>query len=250
MSEKSRGGSGAASQERIAARLVRDLEPLRFGAPVACVYNPLAYARAPHALYASRYGQGRREILLLGMNPGPWGMAQTGVPFGEVRLVREWLGIHAAVEKPQPEHPRRPILGFECARSEVSGTRLWGWAREVFGTPERFFARFYVANYCPLVFMDPSGRNVTPDQLPRAECERLFSICDQALRASVELLQPRLVIGVGGFAAKRARIALEGMDLVLGQITHPSPANPKANRGWAAAITKELADLGIELPRT
>ena len=162
--------------------------------------------------------------------------------------MRDWLGIFALVGMPRREHPKRPILGFDCTRSEVSGQRLWGWARETFGTPERFFARFFVANYCPLVFMEPSGRNVTPDQLPRKECARLFAICDHALRASVELLQPRLVIGVGGFAEKRARAALEGMDLTIGHITHPSPANPKANRGWAAAVTKEFAELGIVLP--
>ena len=139
---------------------------LRFAAPVCCVYNPLEYARAPHELYLSRYGASPKEVLLLGMNPGPFGMAQTGVPFGDVTLVRDWLEIFAAVDKPALEHPKRPVLGFACGRAEISGTRLWGWARERFGTPERFFRRFFVANYCPLAFMEPSGRNLTPDKLP------------------------------------------------------------------------------------
>ena len=109
---------------------------LRFADPVCCVYNPLEYARAPHELYLSRYGGGTKEVLLLGMNPGPFGMAQTGVPFGDVAMVRDWLGIVAAVTKPRDEHPKRPVLGFDCHRSEVSGARLWGWARDRFGTPQ------------------------------------------------------------------------------------------------------------------
>jgi single-strand selective monofunctional uracil DNA glycosylase len=221
---------------------------LRFAAPVSCVYNPLEYARAPHELYVTRYGAGPKEVLLLGMNPGPFGMVQTGVPFGDVRLVRDWLGIDAPVEKPAQEHPKRPVLGFECARSEVSGTRLWGWARDRFGTPQRFFERFFVANYCPLAFMEESARNLTPDKLPAAEQLALTSICDEALREIVRSLRPRLVIGVGGFAERRARAALAGESVTVGTILHPSPASPIANRGWAPAIERQLEALGVELP--
>ena len=85
---------------------------------------------------------GRGQSLLLGMNPGPWGMAQTGVPFGTVSRVRDWLGIEAPVERPANEHPRRPVLGFGTERDEVSGLRVWGWAQARWGTPERFFERF------------------------------------------------------------------------------------------------------------
>ena len=94
---------------------------LRFADPVCCVYNPLEYARAPHELYLDRYGGGRKEVLLLGMNPGPFGMVQTGVPFGDVAMVRDWLGIDGPVAKPRDEHPKRPVLGFECRRTAVSG---------------------------------------------------------------------------------------------------------------------------------
>jgi len=223
--------------ERVAA--------LRFADPVACVYNPLEYARAPHEQYLSRYGEGPKEVLLLGMNPGPFGMAQTGVPFGDVAMVRDWLGIDAPVAKPLREHPKRPVLGFACPRSEVSGTRLWGWARDRFGTPERFFARFFVANYCPLVFMETSAANRTPDKLPAAEAAALFAACDDALRDVVRLLRPRLVVGVGAFAERRARAALGGSDLAIGTILHPSPASPLANRGWSVTVERQLRDLGV-----
>src|SRR5690606_21281024 len=157
----------------------------------------LEYARIPYERYLARYGVGQKEVLLLGMNPGPFGMAQTGVPFGEVSLVRDWLRIEGPVGKPAEEHPKRPILGFDCHRSEVSGARIWGWAKERFQSPDRFFSRFFVFNYCPLVFMEASGRNLTPDKLPKAERESLFAACDEALRRLVELWEPRWVIGVG-----------------------------------------------------
>lgn len=227
--------------------LVRELEPLRFGLPVTHVYNPLVYARAAHNCYLKRFGRGRREIVLLGMNPGPWGMAQCGVPFGELSLVREWMGIDEPVDKPEPEHPKRLIQGFDCPRSEVSGRRLWGWARDTFGTPEAFFERFYVANYCPLCFMEESGKNRTPDKLPVAEKAPLQEACDRALRETIAYFKPEHVIGVGAFAEKCAEKALAEMDVRIGRILHPSPASPKANRGWAQAAMAELKAYGIRL---
>jgi single-strand selective monofunctional uracil DNA glycosylase len=212
------------------------------------VYNPLDYARQPHEAYLARYGAGPKEVLLLGMNPGPFGMAQTGVPFGDVTMVREFLGLEGQVGRPAAEHAKRPVLGFACPRCEVSGSRLWGWARDSFGTPETFFARFFVANYCPLVFMEASGKNLTPDKLPAAERAPLFAACDEALRATVALLRPRYAIGVGGFAADRLRDVLDGTGVAVGTILHPSPASPLANRGWAQQVLRQLAELGIDLP--
>jgi len=222
---------------------------LKFAPPIAHVYNPLEYARAPHERYLERYGRPPKEVVLVGMNPGPFGMAQTGVPFGDVRMVREWLGVSLPVKRPRNEHPKRPVLGFDCPRSEVSGTRLWSWARERFGAPERFFARFFLLNYCPLCFMEASGRNFTPDALPRAERTPLFEACDEALRESITILRPRVVVGVGGFAAERAKTALAGSAITVGGILHPSPASPKANRGWARIAERELAALGVRVSR-
>jgi single-strand selective monofunctional uracil DNA glycosylase len=233
--------------ETITARLVGNVSGLIFSSPVSHVYNPLVYAHAPHALYLKRYGRPPREVLFLGMNPGPWGMAQTGVPFGEISAVREWMGIDAPVAVPFVEHPQRPIHGFSCRRTEVSGRRLWGWAKNRFETPERFFSRFFVANYCPLVFMEKGGKNRTPNILPKTESRPLFTACDQALRETVACFSPRFVIGIGAFAAERAAIALLGMKVTLGKITHPSPANPKANKDWEGLITAELKAMGVEL---
>jgi len=229
----------------IARRLRQDVTRLEFAPPVTHIYNPLDYAWKPHRLYLERYGRGKPHVILLGMNPGPFGMAQTGVPFGDVAMVRDWLDIEAPVGRPAREHPKRPILGFDCPRAEVSGRRLWGWARDAFGRPERFFGRFFVANYCPLAFLEASGRNRTPDKLLRAERAALFGACDVALRRTIERMHPEFVVGVGRFAADRAAAVLEGMQVKLGVVPHPSPASPAANRGWAAQATRALAELGI-----
>jgi single-strand selective monofunctional uracil DNA glycosylase len=233
--------------DHITDQLLEELKGLRFTAPVSHVYNPLEYAREPYRQYLRRYGKRPKQIVLVGMNPGPWGMAQTGIPFGEIISVRDWMHIEAPVGRPRRQHPRRPVEGFACTRREVSGQRLWGWAQKYFGEAEAFFKRFFVANYCPLMFIAESGANLTPDKLKTAEAPPLFAACDRALRRTVDYLQPEHVVGVGQFAADRARIALAGLSVKLGGITHPSPANPKANRGWESIITEELKALGIRL---
>jgi single-strand selective monofunctional uracil DNA glycosylase len=159
-------------------------------------------------------------------------------------MVRDFLGIEGPVGKPPVEHPRRPIAGFACHRSEVSGTRFWGWASHRFGTAEHFFERVYVANWCPLVFMNESGANVPPDKLTAVECMPLFRACNVALARVAEVMQPSLVVAIGAFAEKRAREALGG-DVRIGRILHPSPANPAAN-DWAAVVDAQLRALGFE----
>ena len=217
---------------------------LSFSAPVTHVYNPLDYAWALHEQYLARFGQGRKRIIFLGMNPGPFGMVQTGVPFGEVAAVRDWMKLSAPVKKPVHENPKRPIEGLACPRSEVSGRRLWGLFSEKFGTPENFFADHFVANYCPLAFLE-NTRNITPDKLPAAEAAPLTQICDDHLRDMVDCLRPEWVIGVGKYARAQAERALAGKSVKFGDILHPSPASPAANRGWAEAATKQLHALGL-----
>ncbi|HEV8239703.1 MAG TPA: uracil-DNA glycosylase family protein [Thermoanaerobaculia bacterium] len=228
-----------------AKRLADDVDRLAFAPPVTHVYNPLRYAWAPYRRYLERFGGARGRVVLVGMNPGPFGMAQTGVPFGDVAMVRDWMGIAGEVGRPPREHPQRPVRGFDCPRSEVSGTRLWGWAAKRFGSAEEFFARFLVLNYCPLAFLEESGRNRTPDALPAAERAALYAACDPALRAAVEAVEPRAVVGVGRFAADRAATATAGLDVPLGSILHPSPANPSANREWEATVERQLGEMGL-----
>ena len=230
----------------VAERLRRRTRALRFGTPVTCVYAPLDYAWNPHRQYLERYGREPREVLFVGMNPGPFGMAQTGVPFGDVELVRDWIGIDGPVGRPAQEHPRRPVLGFRIGRREVSGSRFWGWARARCGTPAMFFRQAFVWNYCPLVFMDEGGRNLTPDRLrPREARDRLFAVCDEGLGAVAAHLRPTVIVGIGRFAADRVRPVAERCGARSGSAPHPSPASPRANRGWSAIFEAALRELGI-----
>src|SRR5262245_4292500 len=236
-----------------ARTLSRELAALRFPAVVAHVYDPHQYAWAPYEEYVSRYGANRKRVVLLGMNPGPFGMMQTGVPFGEVGAVRDWMAIDAPVRRPTREHPKRPIEGFDCKRSEVSGRRLWGWAARRWGAARAFFADWFVLNYCPLALLEASGRNFTPDKLPVALLGSLHKACDRHLAIALASLGPQWAIGIGGFAERRIRVVLEGnlMDSAVaghmrsGPILRPSPASPAANRGWEQAAEQQLSALGV-----
>lgn len=237
--------------ERIVAiyrELAASVDTLPNPSGAARVYNPLVYARRPWERYLRRFATPPKRVVFLGMNPGPWGMAQTGVPFGEIAAVRRWMGIEEAVDQPPAPHPKRPIEGFACPRSEVSGRRLWGLFSEHSGDASTFFADHFVLNYCPLVYMEESGRNLTPDKLPATYRHELYAACDDALRRVVEVLSPEWAIGVGAFAETRLKASLAGSSApipVIGRILHPSPASPRANRGWADEATRQLREMGI-----
>ncbi|MDP7004917.1 MAG: single-stranded DNA-binding protein [Phycisphaerales bacterium] len=231
----------------ITRELSKGCDALLFSEPVAYVYNPLVYAWKSHKKYLEKFGDGKGRVLLIGMNPGPWGMAQTGVPFGEVNAVRDFLDIEETVQKPNPEHPKREVLGFQCPRSEVSGRRVWEWAKQRFVTPESFFNEFFVLNYCPLCFMEDGGKNRTPDKLRPEERDAVFDICDVALTKFVKELEPSKIVGIGGFAKKRAMKTLNRDDIET--ILHPSPASPIANRGWAPQIEKQFEAMGVLIPQ-
>ena len=229
---------------RAARTLSRAVDGLEFGAPVTHVYNPLEYAWRAHAEYLRRFADSRKKVLYVGMNPGPWGMSQTGVPFGEVSWVREFLGIETKVGKPPREHPKRPIDGFACAHREVSGSRVWGAISEHFGSAQAFARHGLIVSYCPLAFMEASARNRTPDKLARHERDALFAACDRHLVSVARILEPGRVIGIGAFARDRARAVL-GAEFRVDSILHPSPASPIANRGWAPQVREQLAELGV-----
>ncbi len=235
-----------------AAELRDAVNALRFADPVHTVYNPLDYAWPMIEAYTQRFATGPKRVVLFGMNPGPWGMAQTGVPFGEVGHVRDFLQLDAPIGKPDPEHPKRPITGLDCPRSEVSGRRIWSLIAERYETPEAFFGDssggggHYIANFCPLVFMADTGRNLTPDKLPAAEREPLIDACNRHMARLLDALEPEFVVGVGAWAEQRARECCGGRDgVTVGRILHPSPASPAANKDWAGQATKQLVDLGI-----
>lgn len=225
-----------ASQELAAAG-----DGAEFGAPVSYVYNPLQYGGAAHRRYISTYAKTKLRAAFVGMNPGPFGMVQTGIPFGDVQMVRNWLGIDDGVDPPKQQHPQRPVLGFNCTRREVSGSRLWGLFSDRFGTAERFFAENFVLNYCPLAFLTESGRNLTPDKLIGPSMSQLIAACDRHLQVVVGVLKPKWVVALGVYAERRVREALPE-DQPIVRLLHPSPASPRANAGWAEQATQVLID--------
>ena len=230
-----------------AARTLHDaVDSLQFSAPVTHTLNPLDYAWVPHEQYLRKFGNGKKRAIFLGMNPGPFGMVQVGVPFGEVDAVRDWMKIDAPVAQPKLPNPSRPVEGFACTRSEISGQRLWALFSQRFPNADDFFADHFVLNYCPLAFFD-KAKNVTPDKLKKAESAPLYAACDAHLRACVDALKPDWVIGVGKFAETQARAAMGPANpkLNIGTVLHPSPASPLANRGWAPQAEAQLIALGL-----
>lgn len=228
--------------------LGQECEALDFEPPVAYVYNPLIYAWAPYAEYLRRYARPGVAAVLVGMNPGPFGMLQTGVPFGDVGMVRDWLGIEGAVEAPPRQHPKRIVQGFALRRGEVSGRRVWGWARERFVSPQQFAEKFFVTNYCPLGFFNESGANVTPDAIRGAPRDALYAVCDQAMGKALRLLRPQVAIGIGRFAEQRLQQICKPLGIAVGGVTHPSPANPRSHGGWTPHMDAAAAEFGISVP--
>lgn len=225
--------------------LNQELRLIRFHSPVGWVYSPMEYAWEPYETYIRRYVSHPVKVLFLGMNPGPWGMAQTGIPFGDIHIVKEWLSIDGSVKTPENTHPGRAVLGFDSVRSEVSGKRLWGFFRERFETPEAFFRQHFVANYCPLLFLDAGGRNLTPDRLHSADRQALLDPCDRHLLKITRILEVQWVVGIGKYAQRQAERILRHSSVQVTGILHPSPANPSANRGWSEKALLQLQESGI-----
>ena len=178
---------------------------------------------------------------MVGMNPGP---VRDGADGRAVRRRRRWCATSSASRgrsgSRRVEHPRRPIAGFDCHRSEVSGTRFWGWARDRFGTAERFFERVYVANWCPLVFMEESGRNVRRTSCPPPSARRSSSVCNEALARVAETLARRSS-SASAASPSSGRARRSATSVRIGRILHPSPASPAANNDWPASSTRSFA---------
>ena len=199
---------------------------------VDAVYNPLAYAWEPHRAYLELASGGGAKTLLLGMNPGPHGMGQMGIPFAATSVVRELLKItNLEVGQPRKPHPKRPISGLDWPKEEVSGTRLWGLLANEYGSAESIFKSVFLLNHCPLMlFSGERATNITPDKITGPTTKALLERCDEHLREVVDIMQIERVIGVGRYSEKRALNALSGIDISITTCWHPSPASPLANR--------------------
>jgi single-strand selective monofunctional uracil DNA glycosylase len=231
---------------RLSAVCDKAITSLEKAEAVAHATNPLDYAWDHHVQFIEQWGGLGATTLLLGMNPGPWGMAQTGVPFGATQVARDFLRIEArTLTTPLNAHPKRPIVGMDLERQEVSGTRLWKLMEELYGSPEATFSNLFVVNHCPLLLLGERGQNITPDNVPKALIEPVLEACDNHLREVVDIMGITRIVGVGKYAEKRARLALnagkkgpgkasDGRDVEITTCWHPSPASPLANRNDGA----------------
>jgi len=225
---------------------------------VAHATNPLDYAWQHHEQYLSNWGGLGAKTLLLGMNPGPWGMAQSGVPFGSTNIAKTLLRIKPfQLETPPNAHPKRPIIGLDLERQEISGQRLWSLMFDHYGEGKDVFSNIFVVNHCPLLLLGESGKNLTPDNLPASVMKPVLDACDEHLKQVVEIMEIERIIGVGKYAEKRARMTFNagkngngltpsGREITITTCWHPSPASPLANRNdgadWRANVISVLED--------
>lgn len=209
------------------------------------IYNPLDYAWNAHSEFIEKYITHKVDTIFLGMNPGPFGMMQTGVPFGEINAVKNYLKIGAHIGKPQNEHPNRPVEGMNIKRSEISGLRFWGMVQDFYPEPSEFFKTNAVFNYCPLGFISSvkTAKNITPESLVKSEREALDRVCLNYLADIVEILEPKYLVGIGKYAEEKLK-KVAGSRFVT-SIIHPSPGNPMANNGWKEKTIGKLRELGI-----
>nr|XP_022920875.1 single-strand selective monofunctional uracil DNA glycosylase-like [Onthophagus taurus] len=216
-------------------QLSLELNNLTFSFPVHYIYNPLEYAWEPHSTFVKTYCKGTKDVLFLGLNPGPWGMCQTGIPFGEVNISKEWLKMNGEVEKPKDECPKKQIKGFECHRSEESGKRFYGFFKNLCRTPEAFFKNAFVYNLCPLAFMKKESANITPHELKGQIKKDIENICGKTLVDILKLLDIKIIVALGRYTEKQAIEITQGFQ--LGHIKviympHPSP-RVVGNNNWA-----------------
>jgi single-strand selective monofunctional uracil DNA glycosylase len=207
---------------------------------VAHVTNPLDYAWELHEQFIRKWGGFGAKTLLLGMNPGPYGMAQTGVPFGATKMATDVLQIEAVeLQTPAGAHPKRPIQGLSMERQEVSGTRFWTFMVDHYGSIEATFSNIFVVNHCPLLILGETGRNITPVDIPKSIINPILDLCDQHLKSVVDIMGIERIIGVGNYAKKRAKTIVPELD--IDAMWHPSPASPLANRNGGADWRENVA---------
>jgi len=217
-------------------------------------YNPLEYAWPVHREYLRRFGGESNRVVFLGMNPGPWGMGQTGVPFGDPYIVRDWMkmGDDFEIEQPDNMTEDRPVLGFQSDKKEGSGQRLFSYIRDQFGDLEKFFDNNFILNYCPLLMFTEEGNNLTPSDLLKDDRQRVYEVCDPYIWDMIGFYDPEVLVGIGKFATERLKDVFDGGDREIVRIPHPSPASPIATRDggqyWIDLVTDRLRKVDV-VPR-
>jgi single-strand selective monofunctional uracil DNA glycosylase len=264
----SRGISGADRAEawdrawRRSARRWQSLAPRIAASTGWKIWNPGLYAASWHALFRKEYPASAGCILVFGLNPGPYGMAQTGIPFTDLKRLREHLprlakglerrGCSLAGVGLAP----RSLRPYLSRTFESSAVRVYRFLSRGWGSAEDGWRSVVVANPCSLLFMDAAGENRTPADLVGAVSRRTGSLvaarrlrerCNAlrrlAAREAVRVLSPRGVVLLGKDAQRAMQTGIApllGPDSILGW-EHPARAVPDR---WAMGLLEEIKRRG------
>ncbi|KAI8124664.1 hypothetical protein FF38_10666 [Lucilia cuprina] len=191
---------------------------------ISYIYNPVEYAADLHQAYLKKYLKGGKKVLFIGLNPGPNGMGQTGIPFGNITTVRDKMGLNGTVNQPPNIHPKRPVNGLATTIEEPSGKRLWTKFQELSdGSLDIFFEQCFVYNFCPLLFYNSKGDYISPQKLKAPYNRQISNACLHTIEQILELIQPEVIVAIGRYAYDNLKAVKYCIEKRLLYLRHPSP---------------------------
>uniref|UniRef100_A0A1A9WNN6 Uracil-DNA glycosylase-like domain-containing protein n=1 Tax=Glossina brevipalpis TaxID=37001 RepID=A0A1A9WNN6_9MUSC len=207
-------------------------------APIQYIYNPVEYAKDVHCEYLKKYLNGCKKVLFVGMNPGANGMGQTGVPFGNITSVRDMMQLSGLVDQPDEIHPKRPVNGLQHTTEEPSGKRLWPLLEKLAdGSLDNFFKQCFVYNFCPLIYYDKHGKNITPNELKGAYRQEILNVCLETLESLIRLLDCEIVVAIGDYVFQCLKKSEYCQSKRIMKLAHPSP-RAVGNQNWPEKAEK------------
>ncbi|XP_037927861.1 single-strand selective monofunctional uracil DNA glycosylase-like [Teleopsis dalmanni] len=207
------------------------------------IYNPVEYAADLHCEYLRKYLDRPKRVVFLAVHPEQNGMAQTGVPFGNVSTVRDMMKLCGEVKQPNRLHPKHPVLGLNCHINEPSGVRFWGLMDKIAGSLDTFSEQCFVHTFCPLLFFNEYGRTIEPCVLPFEIKYPMRDLLVEALCKEMKLVQPEIIVVTGNYVYNGLqRSELYAKTLLV--MTNPHPWVPN-NHNWVRRSERWLYQYDI-----
>jgi len=180
--------------------------------PDIVVINPLEYLWLQYGYYTSCYHNQYPRAMIIGMNPGPKGMSQTGIPFGSPNIIPSILPNKSLFNEIRDNEgspvssPHRRITGPSNTTVEVSGNRLWSALIKRYGDFKSITSEIFVDNICPLLFLcgKNGSKNLTPDKLTPSPAKIiLIRLCTERLQKIYQCLgEPSNIVALGRWSHK------------------------------------------------
>jgi len=206
------------------------------------VWNPALYALDIYQEYLTKFPPEPGAILALGLNPGPYGMAQTGIPFTDCRTASGALGMEMTIPGKAPDDlisRLKKANGKWRGTYERSSLGMYRFLILAWGDIKTAYRNWFVGNPCPLLFLDPERWNVTPADPRLRRMKEVGELRQRAVIGFSEILNPRGIVCFGKDVAKavgEVAIRQVGPDRVV-FYEHPARAVPEK---WAAGLLQEL----------